>query len=81
VRRDPTPLNERYNKMPKYKGFKLGVRHADDDPHKHSAVKVIFNRDFPAVEGTFYCPACRAAFQAPKTGFCPRCGEPFNPPK
>jgi hypothetical protein len=81
MKRDPTPLNDRYNVMPKYKDFRPGVRHADEEPPKHGTVKVLFNRDFPGVEGSYYCSACRAAFREPKHASCPRCLEPFNPPK
>lgn len=78
---DPTPLNDRINKMPKYRGFNRGVRRAYEQDTKHGTVKVLFNRDFPGVEGSYYCSACRAAFREPKHGACPRCSEPFNPPK
>lgn len=80
-KQEPTPMNDRYNTMPKYRGFKPGVRRAADEPEHHGTVKVIYSRDFPEIDQTYYCSQCRWPFREPKHGFCPRCMEPFSPPK
>jgi hypothetical protein len=80
MKRDPTPLNERYNKMPKYRGFKPGMRKMGEEDAHHGTVKVVYSRDYAALAGTYYCSQCRGGFDAPKRDKCPWCHADFEPP-
>jgi hypothetical protein len=74
MKRQPTPLNDRFNKMPKYRGLNPGIRRSADDPTRHGTVKVVYSRDFPQTEGSWLCPSCHRWANA-SDARCPWCGK------
>ena len=54
-----------------------GIRKLGYKLPTHGAVKVIYNRDFPGIEGSLQCSHCRLPFRIP-TDFCPNCQTPVK---
>jgi hypothetical protein len=68
-RKEPTPLNDRFNVMWKYRGFDPGIRKKGDRSEQHGACRVIFSTNAENI-GTAFCPHCKGTIDA---GRCTRC--------
>lgn len=49
------------------------IRRAGEKPTVSSNVRVVYSRDFPAIEGTYTCIKCFAGYRGDR---CPRCFRP-----
>ena len=76
-RREPTPMNDRYNVMPKYRGFKPGIRKTGDAPlvPDHGPCFVLFSKD-DRKNGNAYCAECKRKID--DTGKCRTCGKQYS---